>query len=290
MNRPWILGTRGSRLALAQSRWVAACLEEASGRPVELQIISTKGDRIVDRPLAKVGGKGLFTAELEAALRDGSIHLAVHSLKDLPTEDPEGLVVAAIPVRADVRDVLVGPALDSLPAGAVVGTGSLRRRVQLLALRPDLEVRDIRGNVPTRLAKLDAGEFDAIVLAAAGLARLGIERDDIRPFSVDQMVPAPGQGALGIQCRRGGEVEPWLLQLEDPAARLAITAERAFLAQVGGGCNEPVGALAEVHQAGLRLVGAAPGPDGAMLRAELLGSDPAAMGVELAQRLGRTLA
>ncbi len=284
---PFVIGTRGSRLALAQSRWVAARLEEVSGRAVELKIISTKGDRVIDRPLAKIGGKGLFTAELEAELREGSIHLAVHSLKDLPTEDPEGLVVACIPVRADVRDVLVGAPLDSLAQGAVVGTGSLRRKVQLLALRPDLEVRDIRGNVPTRLSKLDDGQYDAIVLARAGMDRLDIHRDDAHPFGLDQMVPAPGQGALGIQCAAGSEVEPFLHQLRDPVAMRTVGAERAFLATVGGGCNEPVGATAWLEGEVIHLLGAALGDDGQLNRAQLQGDDPHALGVQLAQALGR---
>lgn len=287
MTRPWILGSRGSRLALVQSRQVAASLEALSGRKVEIEVISTKGDRVVDTPLAKIGGKGLFTAELEAALRAGDIDLAVHSLKDLPTEDPEGLVVEAVPRRADVRDVLVGASVDALPEGAVVGTGSLRRKVQLLALRPDLEVRDIRGNVPTRLRKRDEGQYVAIVLAAAGMARLAIERQDAHPLTFDQMVPAPGQGALGIQCALEGPVRPWLARLEHAPTRRAVTAERSFLAEVGGGCNEPVGAHAWIEGETIHLLGAAPGREGTMLRARLEGRDPVALGRELALRLGR---
>ncbi len=178
MSESLVLGTRGSALALAQSQQVADAITAATGLSVRLQIIRTRGDAIQDRPLAKVGGKGLFTAELEEGLRAGEIDLAVHSAKDLPTEDPPDLAIGAWPARQDPRDVLVGPSLEDLRLGAVVGTGSQRRRLQLLDLRPDLVITDIRGNVDTRLAKRDAGLFDAILLAAAGLARLGIVRPD----------------------------------------------------------------------------------------------------------------
>ncbi len=285
MTESWVLGTRGSALALAQSRWVAARLEAATGRPVHLEIISTRGDRIVDRPLAEVGGKGLFTMELEAALRTGAIHLAVHSLKDLPTEDPAGLVLAAIPERADPMDVLVGSDLDGLPMGAVVGTGSLRRRLQLLALRSDLDVRDIRGNVGTRLEKRDRGDYDAIVLAAAGMARLGISRDDVHPFSLHDMVPAPGQGALGIQCAIGTEAAAAVAGLADPVASRAVTAERVFLATAGGGCNVPLGCHCWLSGPIVQGVAVRAGDDGELERVEGAARDPEVLGRELAAAL-----
>ena len=240
-----VLGTRGSKLALAQSGQTAAEITARTGILVELTVIRTRGDQVQDRPLAQVGGKGLFTAELEEALHAGRIDFAVHSLKDLPTDDPPGLVLGAIPTRADPRDALVGLRLDELAQAAVVGTGSLRRQVQLRKLRPDLELRDVRGNVDTRLMKLDRGDYVAIVLAVAGLSRLGIIREDIRPIEIDQMIPAVGQGALAVQCRAGDEaVLAALATMEDRVTRQAINAERAFLAAFGGGCNVPAAAHA----------------------------------------------
>lgn len=240
-----ILGTRGSQLALAQSKQVAGWLQEAHGIPVRLEVIATRGDRVQDKPLPEVGGKGLFTAELEEALRSGSIHLAVHSLKDLPTEDAEGLVVAAIPPREDPRDVLVGATLKGLAAGAVVGTGSARRRAQILDARPDVTVQGIRGNVDTRLRKLDDEPYDAIVLAAAGLARLGLDVERT-PLNIDECVPAPGQGALGIQTAAEGPARALIGALDDEETRLCVEAERAFLAQLEGGCSVPAGAYARL--------------------------------------------
>lgn len=241
----WILGTRGSQLALAQSRWVAARLQEATGTPVRLQVISTKGDRVQDRPLPEVGGKGLFTVELEDALREGRIHLAVHSLKDLPTDDAPGLCVAAYPERADPRDVLIGATLDGLAQGAVVGTGSARRQAQLLDARPDLVVRGIRGNVDTRLQKLQDQPYDAIVLAAAGLARLGLQVD-AHPLDPELCVPAPGQGCLGIQCAVDSDASRAVALLDVAESRAAVAAERAFLNELEGGCSVPAGAYAVV--------------------------------------------
>ena len=276
------LGTRGSPLALAQSRQFADQLAGRHGVPVELEIIRTRGDQVQDRPLAEVGGKGLFTAELEEALRSGRIDFAVHSLKDLPTEDPEGLCVGAIPARADPRDTLVGAALDALPAGAVVGTGSLRRHAQLAALRPDLDIRGIRGNVDTRLHKRDSGGYDAVVLAMAGLTRLGISRPDIYPLSPDVMVPAVGQGALAVQCRSADErVQRLLSALDDAATRRCVEAERAFLVTFGGGCNVPVACHAVLD--GDDLVVTAVGPAGERL--VVRGPDGPALGRGLAARL-----
>lgn len=284
---PLLLGTRGSKLAVTQSQLVADSITAATGRAVRLEIIRTRGDRIQDRPLAAVGGKGLFTAELEAALIDGSIDLAVHSLKDLPTEDAPGLTLGAFPVRQDPRDALVGEPLTRLAQGAVVGTGSLRRRTQLAWARPDLDLRDIRGNVDTRLAKRDRGDYQAIVLAVAGLRRLGIERADVYPLSVDQMVPAVGQGVLGVQCRAEDPVVHGLLAAIDhaPTRRCAL-AERTFLHFFGGGCNVPVAAHVVVGT-DHRLHGVAAGPDadGRRLRIELVETDPVALGQALAAAL-----
>ncbi len=250
-----VIGTRGSALARAQSTWVGEQLVAAAGEAlsVRLEIIRTRGDAVTDRPLAEIGGKGLFTEELEAALRDGRIDLAVHSLKDLPTEDPDGLVLGAVPRRAPACDALVGGTLAGLPAGAVVGTGSARRRALILDARPDLVVEGIRGNVPTRLEKLDGGPYDAVVLAAAGLERLGleVEREDL---DVDRFIPAAGQGALGVQCRRvDGRIQELLRTIDHAMTRLCVRAERSFLAAVGGGCSAPVGAHATIHRGELTL-------------------------------------
>jgi hydroxymethylbilane synthase len=280
-----VLGTRGSALALAQSGQVAAALTAATGVPVRLQVIRTRGDAVQDRPLAEIGGKGLFTAELEAALREGAIDFAVHSLKDLPTEDPPGLVLGAVPARVDPRDALVGPPLAALPLGARVGSGSLRRRFQLRELRPDLVLQDIRGNVDTRLRRRDEGAHDAVVLAMAGLLRLGVRRDDIQPLDPEAVVPAVGQGALGVQCRAGdAAVLGWLMALHDAPTARCVAAERAFLRAWGGGCNVPVGAHATV--AGGRVsLRAAVEVDGRVRRDRAEGEDPEALGAGLAARL-----
>ncbi|MEL6344422.1 MAG: hydroxymethylbilane synthase [Myxococcota bacterium] len=285
--RPLRLGTRGSNLARAQSSQVARALHRATGRPVELKIISTRGDRDRTRPLAALGGKGLFTAELEAELREGTIELAVHSLKDLPTEDPDGLVLAAIPTRADPRDVIVGAPLEALPVGAVVGTGSLRRKMQVLARRPDLAVRGIRGNVETRLRKRDEGDYDAVILAKAGLDRLGITRDDITPFSPGQMVPAVGQGALGVQgSLHRPEILVLLKTIDDPVTRRRVAAERAFLRTFGGGCNVAAACYARVEAGDvLHLRAVVQQDDGEIKQAEARGVDGPALGRMLAETL-----
>ena len=216
------------------------------------RVISTTGDRTQDsgEPLPSIGGKGLFTAELERALRDGDIDVAVHSLKDLPTEDEPGVAIGAVTARDDVRDCLVARtagSLAELPAGAVIGTSSLRRSAQLAAVRPDLEIRSIRGNVDTRVRKVTEGEYDAVVLAAAGIRRLGLEGAVTEWLSDETMLPAPGQGALAIQCRADDEgVLALLAELDDAEARAETTAERAFLRALGGGCAAPVAALATV--------------------------------------------
>ena len=246
------IGTRASKLALWQAEYIAAEIEKHHGCRVELRKMTTKGDRILDAPLAKIGGKGLFTKELEQAMLAGEIDLAVHSLKDMPTEVPEGLVIGAITQRLDVGDAFVSVhyrSMEDLPQGAKVGTSSLRRRAQLLAVCPDLTILDLRGNVNTRLAKLDAGEFDAIVLAAAGLKRLGLG-ERIRTILPRAMIlPAVGQGALAIECRADdGRIQEMIDFLRDTEMTAAATAERAFLRRVEGGCQIPVGVYAEVGE------------------------------------------
>jgi hydroxymethylbilane synthase len=245
------LGTRASALARAQTELVAGHLGVVRpGIACSTRVISTTGDRTQDsgEPLPSIGGKGLFTAELERALRDGEIDLAVHSLKDLPTEEASGVTIGAVTARDDVRDCLVARGVGSLTelvSGSVVGTSSLRRSAQLAALRPDLEIRSIRGNVDTRIRKVTDGEYDAAVLAAAGIRRLGLEDVVSEWLSHETMLPAPGQGALAIQCRADDDGMRALLgELDDATARAETTAERAFLRAVGGGCAAPVAALA----------------------------------------------
>ncbi len=247
------LGTRGSALARWQTGHVAEMLKAAWPKlQVAVEILHTKGDRILDTPLPLIGGKGLFTAELEAALHDRRIDLAVHSLKDLPTEMPAGLALGAIPPRADAADVLVsraGHTLDALPAGATVGTSSRRRAAQLLHRYPQLQVADIRGNVDTRIRKaLDPeGPYDAILLAYAGVTRLGHGDLIAQTLPLAWMVPAPGQGALAIQCRDETSIRDLLAAVDDAAARASVTAERAFLHGLGGGCSVPIAAHARLR-------------------------------------------
>ena len=257
----------------------------------ETRVMSTAGDRTQEsgRPLPEIGGKGLFTAELERALREGEIDVAVHSLKDLPTEDAEEVVVGAVTRRDDVRDCLVareGGSLADLAKGAVVGTSSLRRAAQLRALRPDVEVRSIRGNVDTRIRKVVDGEFDAALLAAAGVRRLGLEHEVTEWLSPETMLPAPGQGALAIQCRADDPpLRALLATLDDSAARAETTAERAFLRVLGAGCAAPVAALAEATTTPrVRLQGLVASVDGRrMVRVDGEG-EPQELGDELAQR------
>ena len=246
MKRHLIIGTRQSKLALWQANYIAGELSRHyPDCAVELVKIVTSGDRILDVPLAKIGGKGLFTKEIEQAMLDKKIDLAVHSLKDMPTELPEGLTLAAITERAHAGDAFVSnkyASLAALPAGAVVGTSSLRRRAQLLRVRPDLTIVDLRGNLDTRLAKLDRGEVDAIVLAVAGLVRLGWSERVTEILSPEACLPAVGQGALAIEARADdAETLAMLSVLNDEQTRTAVTAERAFLGVMGGGCQVPVG-------------------------------------------------
>lgn len=284
------IGSRGSQLALWQSRWVAAELERR-GFSTSLEIIKTTGDRITGVPLSQVGGKGLFTKELEEALLAGSIDIAVHSLKDMPTELPEGLTLAATPVREDPRDALIGGALAQLPHGARVGTSSLRRSAQLRHARPDLVIESVRGNLDTRLRKLDEGQFDAIILAAAGLTRLGLG-DRIRAvLPAEDSLPAAGQGALGIEALVSrADVAAWMAPLNDANTAACVRAERAVSRALAGSCEVPLGAYAEMRAGSLFLRGFVASPDGTrMAHAELTGgaADPEALGLQLALELRR---
>jgi hydroxymethylbilane synthase len=254
-------------------------------------VMATQGDRRLDQPLPEIGGKGVFTQELEAALLDGRVDAAVHSLKDLPVENPAGLIVGCIPQRAETRDALIsaqGWSLDKLPAKARVGTSSLRRAAQIKHLRPDIEIVSLRGNVDTRLRKALDGEYDAIILAGAGLLRLGLEARVTAWLPYDVMLPAPGQGALAVQCRSdNGPMLSRLAALEDTPTRQATSAERAFLSELGGGCAVPVAAYAEVNapSEAIHLIGLVCDLDGRQIvRVEGDGNDPAALGRQLAQQ------
>jgi hydroxymethylbilane synthase len=259
------IASRGSQLALWQARWVEARLADL-GHQCSIEIIKTTGDKITDTPLAQLGaaarGKGLFTKEIEEALLDGRADLAVHSLKDLPTELPDGLALAAIPEREDPRDAIIGRTLAELEPGATVGTSSLRRAAQLRRLRPDLQIESIRGNVDTRLRKLEEGRYAAIVLAFAGLRRLGWAHRIAAILPPETMCPAVGQGALAIETRAEGPAKKACAALDHAASRAAVTAERAFLRALGGGCQLPIGAYASVEAETIRLHGLVIAPDG----------------------------
>jgi hydroxymethylbilane synthase len=282
-----VIASRGSQLALWQARWVAAELT-ARGHQCRIEIIKTTGDKITDVPLAKVGTKGLFTKEIEEALLDGRADLAVHSLKDLPTELPEGLVLAAVPEREDPRDAVVGQRLADLPPGAKVGTSSLRRAAQLRKLRPDVLVESVRGNLDTRLRKLDQGQYHAILLAAAGLKRLGWGDRIAEILPTDVMCPAVGQGALAIETRAAGAGFDAVRSLDHAGAHAAVLAERGLLGALGGGCQVPIGAHATVDGGRLRLLGLVASPDGGeVVRGEAEGpvSEAASLGRALGQEL-----
>lgn len=287
------IGTRQSLLALWQSNHIAACLRRQYPEcEIELKKIVTKGDKILDVPLAQIGSKGLFTKEIEEELLSGEIDLAVHSLKDMPTVLPEGLCLTAITTRANVGDAFVSNKYASfaeLPLGAVVGTSSLRRRAQLLAARPDLNIQDLRGNVDTRLRKLDEGLYDAIILAAAGLERLG-HADRIKSLIPSGVcLPAVGQGALAIECRANDtETRAMLDFLNDLPTRQATSAERAFLGLVEGGCQVPIGVHADVEGDKIRVEAIIAALDGStVLRDTITGSADNA--VSLGQELGRKM-
>jgi hydroxymethylbilane synthase len=281
------IGSRGSKLALWQANWVAARLKEL-GEPTRIEIIRTTGDKITDVALSQVGSKGLFTKEIEEALLAGTIDLAVHSLKDLPTELPPGLAIAAIPPREEPRDAIVGSTLGDLADGAKVGTSSLRRASQLRAVRPDLVVESVRGNVDTRLRKLDEGQYDAIVLAGAGLCRLGWDDRIAELLPVETMCPAVGQGALAIETREEGAALETCNRLDDASTRAAVTSERAVLAALGGGCQVPIGAHATVNGDCLHLRAVVLSPDGKqVVRREAEGAlkDAAVIGSDLGAEL-----
>ncbi len=294
------IGTRGSPLALAQAREVAARIADAHGwecDAVEIMPIETRGDAILDRSLSAFGGKGLFTIEIEAALKDGRVDIAVHSAKDLPTELPEGLAIRATLPREDVRDVFLShkaTVLAELPEGAVFGTSSLRRKALVLRLRPDLKVVEFRGNVATRLKKLEDGVADATMLAAAGLKRLGLSDKATSVIEVGDFLPAVGQGAIAIEARADDDrVGEWLAPINDPATFSCLAAERAFLAALDGSCRTPIGGLAVIDGERIGFDGIIVTPDGTQFHrtersgavgdAEALGRDA---GEELARRGG----
>ena len=276
------IGSRGSQLALWQANHISALLRE-KGHEVEIEIIKTTGDKITDVALAQVGTKGMFTKEIEEALAEGCVDLAVHSLKDLPTELPPGFELVAITTRVNPCDVFLSVKYDSvaaLPKGALVGTSSLRRQAQLKVVRPDLVIHALRGNVDTRVRKLEEGEYDAIILAAAGLTRLGKTQLVKEVLSADFMCPAAGQGALGIEIRAGDEeMRKHLAFLDDPAARAATSCERALLNKLGGGCQVPIGAFAELSDGILSLTAVVARSDGSViLRETQTGQDAVALG------------
>ncbi|MBE0361917.1 hydroxymethylbilane synthase [Pseudoalteromonas ulvae UL12] len=287
------IATRKSALALWQAEFVKAQLEiHHPGIEVELVPMSTQGDKILDTPLAKIGGKGLFVKELEQAMLEGRADIAVHSMKDVPVEFPDGLELHTICEREDPRDAFVSnhfDSIDALPQGAIVGTSSLRRQCQIRALRPDLDIRDLRGNVNTRLAKLDEGQYDAIILAAAGLIRLEMPERIASFISPEQSLPANGQGAVGIECRSDDSATKALLvALEHHETRIRVLAERAMNRRLEGGCQVPIGAFAEVSGSQLTLRGLVGAVDGSeILRDQVNGAcdDAEKLGIELAEKL-----
>ena len=293
MKRKLTIGTRKSALALWQAEYIKKALEGYDPElTVTLEHIVTKGDKILDVPLARIGGKGLFTTELESRLLAGTIDLAVHSLKDLPADLPDGLCLAAVTARSHVHDAFVSnryAALDALPQGACVGTSSLRRRAQLLARRPDLTVRDLRGNVDTRLKKLDDGEYDAIILAEAGLTRLGLTDRITQLLPTDTMIPAVGQGALAIETRADDDdLKQALSFLCDEETTAATTAERTFLAAITGSCQVPVGVSGKAKDGQLTLSCIIAAPDGSrVFRHQATGpvSDSRSLGQQAAKTL-----
>ena len=293
MSRHLRIATRKSALALWQAEYVKARLEQLDpALSVSLVPMVSRGDQLLDSPLAKIGGKGLFVKELETAMLNDEADLAVHSMKDVPMQFPEGLGLYAICEREDHRDAFVSnnfDHLDSLPAGSVVGTSSLRRQAQIMARRPDLQIRFLRGNVNTRLAKLDAGEYDAIILATAGLVRLGFGERIRYSMPPEESLPAGGQGAVGIECRSDDiELQALLLQLNDEDSALRVRAERALNTRLNGGCQVPIACYAERENGQLWLRGLVGDPDGQrLLRAEARGaeSDPETLGISVAEDL-----
>lgn len=289
--RKLIVGSRKSDLAVTQSNWVIdQLLTKHPQLTFDMEKIVTKGDRILDVTLSKVGGKGLFIKEIEQALHDKRIDFAVHSMKDLPGEIPDGLVIAAVPERESPFDCMIsetGVHLDQLPAKSVVGTSSLRRQSQILSIRPDLRVKPIRGNINTRLNKLSNEDFDAIVLAVSGLARMGWEEKMTQELSTKEMIPAVGQGALAIQCREEDqELIEWLQAIHHEETARLVQAERAFLYAFEGGCHLPIAGFAEKSQEGICLNGLVADPDGKqIIKERLCGQDPEKLGKSLAEKL-----
>ncbi|WP_210609440.1 hydroxymethylbilane synthase [Priestia flexa] len=291
--RKIIVGSRRSKLALTQTKWVIEQLKQ-QGLPFEFEIkeIVTKGDKILDVTLSKVGGKGLFVKEIEQAMLSKEIDMAVHSMKDMPAVLPEGLTIGCIPLREDHRDVLIsktGQTFEELPSGAVIGTSSLRRGAQLLAKRSDIEIKWIRGNIDTRLNKLQTEEYDAIILAAAGLSRMGWSKDTVTQYLNPSLsVPAVGQGALAIECRSDDkELLELLHMLNDEETSLAVQAERVFLKRMEGGCQVPIAGYAHVvENKRVQLTALVASPDGQQIYQETLaGTDPVEIGEEAARRL-----
>lgn len=289
-----IFATRPSALARWQTQWVINALQRLHPNlECEEKVITTQGDKILDKPLPEIGGKGVFTQELESELLSGAVHCAVHSLKDLPVENPAGLTIGCIPARAEVRDALIsanGYTIATIPNSATVGTSSLRRAAQVLSLRPDLSIQSLRGNVDTRLRKALDNQYGAIILAGAGLTRLGLENHATEWLSLDVMLPAPGQGALAVQCRADDSTTLELLSaLEDESTRKCVTAERAFLSGLGGGCAVPVAAYAECKmknaECGIELTGLVISEDGKhVVKVTGEGTDALQLGNELAQK------
>ncbi len=288
-----VIATRRSRLALWQAEHIAARLQSLhAGLTVELLPMSTRGDELIDRRLDQAGGKGLFVKELENAMSDGRADLAVHSIKDVPADLPPGFVLAAITAREDPRDAFVSgkySSISKMPKGGTVGTSSLRRQAQVVERHPGLEVRLLRGNVDTRLAKLDRGEYDAVVLAAAGLKRLGLESRITAYLGADEMLPAPGQGALGIECQAArSEVVALLAPLADSATAACVRAERTVSRALGGSCTLPLAAFAEMAGGRVRLRALVASADGSrVVRSEAEGTEPEALGERVAQDLRR---
>ncbi|WP_300668396.1 hydroxymethylbilane synthase [Desulfoluna sp.] len=293
MENKIVIGTRGSQLALWQANWVKSELEKCNkGVTCELLVIKTQGDKILDVPLAEIGGKGLFVKEVEEALLDGRIDLAVHSMKDMPADLPEGLEIGAIPEREDPRDALIsknGLSFEALPQGARVGTGSLRRSSQLLAKRPDLQIEALRGNIDTRLKKVTEGDLDAIILAAAGLKRLGLGEHITECLDPAIMLPAVGQGALCIEARKNdARMKAALVPLNHLSTRVTVLAERAFLNTLEGSCHIPVGAFAETDGVMLTIRGMVAEVDGSRILMETQTAENAqgeALGITVANRL-----
>ncbi|HEX6592980.1 MAG TPA: hydroxymethylbilane synthase [Bacillota bacterium] len=290
--RKIIVGTRKSNLAITQTKWVIDQLKKA-GVENEFQVkkISTKGDQILDVMLSKVGGKGLFVKEIEKAMYDKEIDFAVHSMKDMPAELPEGLVISSIPVREDHRDALISKnnlPLKDLPAGSIVGTSSLRRSSQILAERPDLKIKWIRGNVETRLRKMREEDYDAIILAVSGLKRVGLSEGLITEYlNPEVVIPAVGQGALAIECRENDdELRHILAKINDEQTEKTITAERAFLHRIEGGCQIPIGGYAYLENDVIVLSAMVGSPDGQTILHEVIrGKDPIRVGEQAAKKL-----